>query len=151
MLVVRGKIRKKIEDKFDFKFKSLKIIGYFNKNKNSYGKTLSTIICKDKKNIFIINLKKDTIFLIKKLNYVSKENGAFSIELGIDNKKFYYDYKEKLALRNTLQNTINIVYVINGVSEVIGSIENELKLSEEESVMLKLSNYFIDEEEMNYK
>ena len=56
-----------------------------------------------------------------------------------------------MALRNTLQNTINIVYVINGVSEVIESIENELKLSEEESVMLKLSNYFIDEEEMNYK
>ena len=46
MLVVRGKIRKKIEDKFDFKFKNLKIIGYFNKNKGSHGKTLSTIICK---------------------------------------------------------------------------------------------------------
>ena len=90
MLVSGGKIRKKIEDKFDFKFKSLKIIGYFNKNKDSYNKIFDTIICKDKKNIFIINLKKDIIFLIKKLNYVSKENGAFSIELGIDNKKFYY-------------------------------------------------------------
>ena len=46
MLVSGEKIRKKIEDKFNFKFKSLKIIGYFNKNKDSNGKTLSTIICK---------------------------------------------------------------------------------------------------------
>ena len=46
MLVSGGKIRKKIEDKFDFKFKNLKIIGYFNKNKGSHNKTLSTIICK---------------------------------------------------------------------------------------------------------
>ena len=43
MLVVRGKIRKKIEDKFDFKFKSLKIIGYFNKNKDSNGKTIRSV------------------------------------------------------------------------------------------------------------
>ena len=155
MLVKKNKAIKIIEEKLNFKFEELKIIGYF---KTKFGLSFldkdenkKTIICKDKKNIFIINLKKDTISLIKKLNYVSKENGAFSIELGIDNKKFYYDYKEKLALHNTIQNTINIVYVINGVSEVIGSIENELKLSEEESVMLKLSNYFIDEEEMNYK
>ena len=155
MLVKKNKAIKIIEEKLNFKFEELKIIGYF---KTKFGlsswdkdENKKTIICKDKKNIFIINLKKDTIFLIKKLNYVSKENGAFSIELGIDNKKFYYDYKEKLALHNTIQSTINIVYVINGVSEVIGSIENELKLSEEESVILKLSNYFIDEEEMNYK
>ena len=155
MLVKKNKAIKIIEEKLNFKFEELKIIGYF---KTKFGLSFldkdenkKTIICKDKKNIFIINLKKDTISLIKKLNYVSKENGAFLIELGIDNKKFYYDYKEKLALHNTIQNTINIVYVINGVSEVIGSIENELKLSEEELVMLKLSNYFIDEEEMNYK
>ena len=155
MLVKKNEAIEIIEEKLNFKFEELKIIGYF---KTKFGlssldkdENKKTIICKDKKNIFIINLKKDTIFLIKKLNYVSKENGVFSIELGIDNKKFYYNYKEKMGLRNTIQNKINIVYAANGVSEVIGSVENELKLSEEESVMLKLSNYFIDEEEMNYR
>lgn len=155
MLIKKNEAIKIIEEKLNFKFEELKIIGYFNskfglssldKDENN-----KTIVCKDKKNTFIIKLKNDTISLIKKLSYISKENGVFSIEFDINDKKFYYDYKEKLALRNTLQNTINIVYVINGVSEVIGSIENELKLSEEESVMLKLSNYFIDEEEMDYK
>ena len=38
MLVSGEKIKKKIEDKFDFKFKNLKIIGYFNKNRDSYSK-----------------------------------------------------------------------------------------------------------------
>ena len=155
MLVKENEAIKIIEEKLNFKFEELKIIGYF---KTKFGlesldkdENKKTIICKDEKNIFILNLKKDTIFLIKKLNYISKENGVFSIELDTDNKKFYYNYKEKIGLRNTIQNTINIVYAANGVSEVIGSVENELKLSEEELVALTLSNYFINEEEISYK
>ena len=54
MLVSGGQIRKKIEDKFDFKFKDLQIIGYFNRNKYSNGKIFDTIICKNKKHIFMI-------------------------------------------------------------------------------------------------
>ena len=52
MLVSGEKIRKKIEDKFDFKFKDLQIIGYFNRNKYSNGKIFDTIICQDKKHIY---------------------------------------------------------------------------------------------------
>ena len=52
MLVVKGKIRKKIEDKFNFKFKNLQTIGYLNKNKYSNGKIFDTIICKDRENIY---------------------------------------------------------------------------------------------------
>ena len=155
MLVKKNEAIKIIEEKMNFKFEELKIIGYFNskfglssldKDENN-----KTIVCKDRKNTFIMKLKNDTISLIKKLSYISKENGVFSIEFDINDKKFYYDYKEKIALYNTVQNTVNIIYAKNDIGEVIGNVENELKLSEEELVVLTLSNYFINEEEMDYR
>ena len=155
MLVEKNEAIEIIEEKMNFKFKKLKIIGYFNskfgisfldKDENN-----KTIVCKDRKNTFIIKLKNNTISLIKKLSYISKENGVFSIEFDINDKKFYYDYKEKIALYNTVQNTVNIIYAKNDVGEIIGNVENELKLSEEELVALTLSNYFLNEEEMNYR
>ena len=155
MLIKTNKTKELVESKLGIDFEELKIIGYFNskfgvsfldKDENN-----KTIVCKDRKNTFIIKLKNDTISLIKKLSYISKENGVFSIEFDINDKKFYYDYKEKIALYNTVQNTVNIIYAKNDVGEVIGNVENELKLSEEELVALTLSNYFINEEEMNYK
>ena len=92
MLVKKNKAIKIIEEKLNFKFEELKIIGYF---KTKFGLSFldkdenkKTIICKDKKNIFIINLKKDTISLIKKLKYISKENCVFLIEFDINDKKF---------------------------------------------------------------
>ena len=66
MLVKKNKAIEIIEEKLNFKFEELKIIGYF---KTKFGlssldkdENKKTIICKNKKNIFIINLKKDTIF-----------------------------------------------------------------------------------------
>ena len=66
MLVSGEKIRKKIEDKFDFKFKNLQIIRYFNRNKYPNGKIFDTIICKDKKHIFMIEICDAKIETVKK-------------------------------------------------------------------------------------
>ena len=90
MLVSGGKIRKKIEDKFDFKFKNNR---YFTKNRYFYDKIFSTIICENKENIYMIEMHDDKI---------------------------------------------EIIYVGN----------EELKLADEEMVILKLGNYFIDEKKL---
>ena len=60
MLIKKNKAIKIIEEKLNFKFEELKIIGYFNskfglssldKDENN-----KTIVCKDRKNTFLSNL-----------------------------------------------------------------------------------------------
>ena len=96
MLVSGEKIRKKIEDKFDFKFKNLQIIGYFNRNKYSNGKIFDTIICKNKKHIFMIEICNAKIETVKKIQYISSENTINAFTFFFNTEKFYYKYKEKI-------------------------------------------------------
>ena len=147
MLVVRGKIRKKIEDKFDFKFKSLKIIGYFNKNKNSYGKTLSTIICKDRENIYMIEVRGTKIKVIKKLQYISVDNTTNTFIFFFNGEEFHYRYNEKIVLIYEKENT-KAKYTNGYKSEILYVGNEELKLADEEMIMLKLGDCFIDEKKL---
>ena len=147
MLVVRGKIRKKIEDKFDFKFKSLKIIGYFNKNKDSHGKTLSTIICKDRENIYMIEVRGTKIKVIKKLQYISVDNTTNTFIFFFNGEEFHYRYNEKIVLIYEEENT-KAKYINGHKSEILYVGNEELKLADEEMVILKLNNYFIDEKKL---
>ena len=147
MLVVRRKIRKKIEDKFDFKFKSLKIIGYFNKNKGSYGKTLSTIICKDRENIYMIEVRGTKIKVIKKLQYISVDNTTNTFIFFFNGEEFHYKYNEKIVLIYEEEST-KVNYINGNEIEIIYTGNEELKLADEEMVMLKLCNYFIDEKKL---
>ena len=147
MLVVRGKIRKKIEDKFDFKFKSLKIIGYFNKNKGSHNKTLSTIICKDRENIYMIEVGGTKIKTIKKLQYISVDNTTNAFIFFFNGEEFHYRYKEKIVLIYEEENT-KAKYINGNEIEIIYTGNEELRLADEEMVMLKLCNYFVDEKKL---
>ena len=147
MLVSGEKIRKKIEDKFDFKFKSLKIIGYFNKNKNSYGKTLSTIICKDRENIYMIEVGGTKIKTIKKLQYISVDNITNAFIFFFNGEEFHYRYKEKIVLIYEEENT-KAKYINGNEIEIIYTGNEELRLADEEMVMLKLCNYFVDEKKL---
>ena len=147
MLVVRGKIRKKIEDKFDFKFKSLKIIGYFNKNNDSYGKSLNTIICKDRKNVYMIEVRGTKIEIIKKLQYIGVDNTTNAFIFFFNREEFHYRYKEKIVLIYEEENT-KAKYINGYKSEILYVGNEELKLADEEMVTLKLCNYFIDEKEL---
>ena len=147
MLVVRGKIRKKIEDKFDFKFKSLKIIGYFNKNKGSHNKTLSTIICKDRENIYMIEVSGTKIKVIKKLQYISVDNTTNTFIFFFNREEFHYKYNEKIVLIYEEENT-KAKYANRYKSEILYVGNEELKLADEEMVTLKLCNYFIDEKKL---
>ena len=141
MLVVRGKIRKKIEDKFDFKFKNLKIIGYFNKNKDSHGKTLSTIICKDRENIYMIEVRGTKIKVIKKLQYISVDNTTNAFIFFFNGEKFYYKYRERIVLAYDVddeEENTKAKYT-NGYKSEILYVGNE---------ELKLDDYFIDEKKL---
>ena len=144
MLVSGEKIRKKIEDKFNFKFKSLKIIGYFNKNKDSNGKTLSTIICKDRENIYMIEVRGTKIKVIKKLQYISVDNTTNTFIFFFNGEEFNYRYNEKIVLIYEEENT-KAKYTTGYKIGIHYVGHEELKLDDEEMVILKLGNYFIDE------
>ena len=147
MLVSGEKIRKKIEDKFDFKFKSLKIIGYFSKNKGSHNKTLNTIICKDRENIYMIEVSGTKIKIIKKLQYISVDNTTNAFIFFFNREEFHYRYKEKIVLIYEEEN-IKAKYINGYKSEILYVGNEELKLADKEMVILKLNNYFIDEKKL---
>ena len=139
MLVSGEKIRKKIEDKFDFKFKDLQIIGYFNRNKYPNGKIFDTIICKNKKHIFMIEICDAKIETVKKIQYISSENTINAFTFFFNREKIYYKYKERIVLAYNKEEGTKVNY-ING--------NEELRLADEEMVMLKLGDYFIDEKKL---
>ena len=150
MLVVRGKIRKKIEDKFDFKFKSLKIIGYFNKNKDSYSKIFDTIICKNRENIYMIEMHGTKIEIIKKLQYIGVDSTMNAFTFFFNREKFYYKYKERIVLAYNVEEekSTKVNYINGNEIEIIYTGNEELRLADEEMVMLKLDDYFIDEKKL---
>ena len=147
MLVIKGKIRKKIEDKFNFKFKNLQTIGYLNKNKYSNGKIFDTIICKDRENIYMIKICDDKIEIVKKLQYIGSENTINAFTFFFNREKFYYEYKERIVLTyddvDKEENT-KVRYINGYKGETLYLGNEELKLADEEMVTLKLCNYFID-------
>ena len=150
MLVVRGKIRKKIEDKFDFKFKSLKIIGYFNKNRDSYSKIFDTIICKNRENIYMIEMHGAKIEIIKKLQYIGVDSTMNAFTFFFNREKFYYKYVERIVLAYDIEEeeSTKVNYINGNEIEIIYTGNEELRLADEEMVTLKLCNYFIDEKKL---
>ena len=150
MLVSGEKIRKKIEDKFDFKFKSLKIIGYFNKNRDSYSKIFDTIICKNRENIYMIEMHGTKIEIIKKLQYIGVDSTMNAFTFFFNREKFYYKYKERIVLAYDIEEekSTEVNYINGNEIEIIYTGNEELRLADEEMVMLKLCNYFIDEKKL---
>ena len=150
MLVSGEKIRKKIEDKFDFKFKDLQIIGYFNRNKYSNGKIFDTIICKNRENIFMIEICDAKIETVKKIQYISSENTINAFIFFFNGEKIYYKYKERIILAYDVdkEESTKVKYVYGYKGEILYVGNEELKLADEEMVTLKLCNYFIDEKKL---
>ena len=148
MLVSGEKIRKKIEDKFDFKFKDLQIIGYLNRNKYPNGKIFDTIICKNRENIFMIEICDAKIETVKKIQYISSENTINAFTFFFNREKIYYKYKERIVLTYDEEESTKVNYTNGYKSEILYVGNEELKLADEEMVMLKLGDYFIDEKKL---
>ena len=150
MLVSGEKKKKKIEDKFDFKFKDLQTIGYFNRNKYPNGKIFDTIICQDKKHIMMIEICDDNIEAVKKIQYISSENTINAFTFFFNREKFYYKYKERIILAYDVdkEESTKVKYIYGYKGEILYVGNEELKLADEEMVTLKLCNYFIDEKKL---
>ena len=151
MLIKENSSAKIIEDKMGFKFKDLDLIGYLTKFSNDYLE-IKIALYKNEDSIFEFEFKVDNlkqIHSIVKIDSIDLKRGVGKISFIFNNKKYYctasdillisaYEnsYRYKLINNN---NTLNSIEFLN---------ENKLMISDEEFVMLKLLDDFLNEEEL---
>ena len=150
MLIKENSSTKIIEDKMGFKFKDLDLIGYLTKFSNGYLE-IKIALYKNEDSIFefefnVGNLKQ--IHSIIKIDSIDLKRGAGKISFIFNNKKYYCTtsdvlsisaYKNSYKYKLINNNTLNSVEFLN---------ENKLMITDEEFVMLKLLDDFLNEEEL---
>ena len=148
MLIKENSSTKIIEDKMGFKFKDLDLIGYLTKFSNGYLE-IKIALYKNKDSIFefefnVDNLKQ--IHSIIKIDSIDLRRGTGKISFIFNNKKYYCTTSDVLSIsayensyKYKLINTQNSIEFLN---------ENKLMITDEEFVMLKLLDDFLNEEEL---
>ena len=150
MLVKENSSTKIIEDKMGFKFKDLDPIGYLTKFSNGYLE-IKIALYKNEDSIFefefnVGNLKQ--IHSIIKIDSIDLRRGAGKISFIFNNKKYYCvasdilsisAYKKSYKYKLINNNTLNSTEFLN---------ENKLMITDEEFVILKLLDDFLNEEEL---
>ena len=148
MLIKENSSTKIIEDKMGFKFEDLDLIGYLTKFSNGYLE-IKIALYKNKDSIFefefnVDNLKQ--IHSIIKIDSIDLRRGTGKISFIFNNKKYYCVASDVLSIsahengyKYKLINTQNSIEFLN---------ENKLMISDEEFVMLKLLDDFLNEEEL---
>ena len=148
MLIKRNNMVETIEDKMGFKFEDLDLIGYLTKFSNGYLE-IKIALYKNKDSIFefefnVDNLKQ--IHSIIKIDSIDLRRGTGKISFIFNNKKYYCTTSDVLSIsayensyKYKLINTQNSIEFLN---------ENKLMISDEEFVMLKLLDDFLNEEEL---
>ena len=148
MLIKENSSAKIVEDKMGFKFKDLNPIGYLTKFSNGYLE-IKIALYKNKDSIFEFEFKVDNlkqIHSIIKIDSIDLRRGAGKISFIFNNKKYYCTTSDVLSIsayensyKYKLINTQNSIEFLN---------ENKLMISDEEFVMLKLLDDFLNEEEL---
>ena len=148
MLIKENSSTKIIEDKMGFKFEDLDLIGYLTKFSNGYLE-IKIALYKNKDSIFEFEFKVDNlkqIHSIIKIDSIDLRRGAGKISFIFNNKKYYCTTSDVLSIsayensyKYKLINTQNSIEFLN---------ENKLMISDEEFVMLKLLDDFLNEEEL---
>ena len=148
MLIKENSSAKIVEDKMGFKFKDLDPIGYLTKFSNGYLE-IKIALYKNKDSIFefefnVDNLKQ--IHSIIKIDSIDLRRGTGKISFIFNNKKYYCTTSDVLSIsayensyKYKLINTQNSIEFLN---------ENKLMITDEEFVMLKLLDNFLNEEEL---
>ena len=150
MLIKENSSAKIIEDKMGFKFKDLDPIGYLTKFSNDYLE-IKIALYKNEDSIFefefeVGNLKQ--IHSIIKIDSVDLRRGTGKISFVFNNKRYYcvvsdalliLDYENSYRYKLFNGDTLNSIEFLN---------ENKLMISDEEFVMLKLLDDFLNEEEL---
>ena len=142
MLVKNHEAIKTIEDKMEFKFEDLELIGY-TKMYSEFA------IYKDYKNIFIFKLNKNVVLNIICVDNIECDKPIFYpyTALIFGNKEYRYNYKYKIGIYKD-HNEITFDLIKNGNEEKVFTANENLQLSDEEMITLKLSGYFLNEEEL---
>lgn len=148
MLIKENSSTKIIEEKMGFKFEDLDLIGYLTKFSNGYLE-IKIALYENKDSIFefefnVDNLKQ--IHSIIKIDSIDLRRGTGKISFIFNNKKYYCTTSDVLSIsayensyKYKLINTQNSIEFLN---------ENKLMITDEEFVMLKLLDDFLNEEEL---
>ena len=141
MLVKDNEMIDKIEEKMNFKFKDLELIGHF-KNRRSSDSYVN--IYKNSEKIFIFDIKNDEIFSIKKINFFNNW-GTYTIRTP-SMSIYRYDFDEKIEIvKSEISDIVYFKYLKNGYCKYYSESKEELKVKKEELVLLKLTGEFLDE------
>ena len=148
MLIKENSSAKIIEDKMGFKFKDLDPIGYLTKFSNGYLE-IKIALYKNEDSIFefefeVGNLKQ--IHSIIKIDSIDLRRGAGKISFIFNNKKYYCVTSDVLSI-SAYKNSYKYK-LINNINSIEFLNENKLMITDEEFVMLKLLDDFLNEEEL---
>ena len=95
----------------------------------------------------MIEVRGTKIKVIKKLQYISVDNTTNTFIFFFNGEEFHYRYNKKIVLIYEEENT-KAKYTNGYKSEILYVGNEELKLADEEMVMLKLGDCFIDEKKL---
>ena len=150
MLIKENLSTKRIEDKMNFKFKDLELIGYGSLYK--YCDTFYKILLykyEDKFLIFKI-YNKNNIHSIAAVTNIQKRKSHIFSSFMIYNDMYNYDEKEEIYASEydgiVEYNFFNKNYQQHNDWKIIR--KDYLKISDEEMVMLKLTGEFLDEKKL---
>ena len=95
----------------------------------------------------MIEIHNAKIEIIKKLQYISVDNTTNSFTFFFNGEKFYYKYAERIILAYDVdkEESTKVKYIYGYKGEILYVGNEELKLADEEMVILKLDDYFVDE------
>ena len=96
----------------------------------------------------MIEVRGTKIKIIKKLQYISVDNTTNTFIFFFNGEEFHYRYKERIVLTYDEEENTKAKYTNGYKSEILYVGNEELKLADEEMVMLKLGDCFIDEKKL---
>ena len=150
MLIKENSSAKIVEDKMGFKFKDLDLIGYLTKFSNGYIE-IKIALYKNEDSIFEFEFKVDNlkqIHSIVKIDSIDLKRGVGKISFIFNNKKYYCTASDVLLI-SAYENSYRYKLINNNTLNSIEFLnENKLMITDEEFVMLKLLDDFLNEEEL---
>ena len=98
----------------------------------------------------MIEMHGTKIEIIKKLQYIGVDSTMNAFTFFFNREKFYYKYVERIVLAYDVEEeeSTKVNYINGNEIEIIYTGNEELRLADEEMVMLKLDDYFIDEKKL---
>ena len=122
---------KAIEKEMDFEFYKLELVGYLEM-------CFDVLIYKYKQNIFLFEIDDNEILSITKV----QNNGKYYGWLTVKGKYIPYRYFEKIRIY------YNLDFVDDDEEEDQTESEQKLELDDEELTILKMTGYFMEEDEL---